>query len=107
MCRSYFADAVSGNHMLEDTHFEEMHTYRLDWQPFEGENGEKPYLRWYLDDEQLYGIGADTLVRLRWVGLGGAGLGGAVLGTTGEGREGGGVVARNVPVWVNLSTKYG
>lgn len=84
---SYFADAVSGNHVLEETHFEDMHTYRLDWQPFEGENGEKPYLRWYLDDEQLYGINSDTLVRRAggWVGVG---VGWAALGQAGLGMCG-------------------
>ena len=68
--RSYFADAVSSNHVLSPTHFEDMHTFRLDWQPGGGEGGEKGYLRWYLDDEQLYGIDDDTLVR---EGAGGGG----------------------------------
>eukprot|EP00903_Cladosiphon_okamuranus_P018365 g16894.t1 len=59
--KSYFADAVSSNHVLSETHFEDMHTFRLDWQPGGGEDGTKGYLRWYLDDEQLYGIDDDTL----------------------------------------------
>lgn len=59
---SYFADAVSGNHILERTHFEDLHTYRLDWQP--GGEGKKGYIRWFLDDVLLYGIDDDTLVSL-------------------------------------------
>lgn len=59
---SYFADAVSGNHVLGKSHFEDMHTYRIDWQPGSVEDGVKGYLRWYLDDVQIYGIDDDTLV---------------------------------------------
>ena len=62
LARSYFADAVSSNHVLSKTHFEDMHTFRLDWQPGGGEDGTTGYLRWYLDDERLYGITDDTLV---------------------------------------------
>ncbi|CAM9322280.1 unnamed protein product [Pylaiella littoralis] len=63
--KSYFSDAVSGNHALSATHFEEMHTFRLDWQPGKEEDGTKGYLRWYLDDELLYGIDDDTLGSFR------------------------------------------
>eukprot|EP00904_Undaria_pinnatifida_P011974 jgi/Undpi1/7907/HiC_scaffold_24.g10379.m1 len=57
--KCYYADAVSANSLLSATHFEDIHTYRLDWQP--GEDGRKGYLRWLLDDVQLYGIDDDTL----------------------------------------------
>ena len=52
---------MSANSVLQDTHFEDIHTFRLDWQP--GGGGRKGYLRWLLDDVQLYGIDDDTLVR--------------------------------------------
>jgi hypothetical protein len=39
--RSYSADAVSANRNLEETHFDELHTYRLEW-----EKGEQGYLAW-------------------------------------------------------------
>ncbi|CBJ31299.1 Beta-1,6-glucan active enzyme, family GH16 [Ectocarpus siliculosus] len=59
--KSYYADAVSSNHVLSETHFEDLHTYRLDWQPGGGDDSSKGYLRWYVDDELLYGISDDTL----------------------------------------------
>ncbi|CAM9973170.1 unnamed protein product, partial [Scytosiphon promiscuus] len=60
---SYLADAVSGNHILTATHFEDLHTFRLDWQPggWGPDGEEKGYIRWYLDDEPLYGIDDNTL----------------------------------------------
>lgn len=52
---------MSANSLLSDTHFEELHTYRLDWQP--SGNGTKGYLKWLLDDKLLYSIDDDTVVR--------------------------------------------
>ena len=52
------ADAVSANHRLKETHFTELHKYRLEWQP-----GKDGYIQWYLDDKFLYSIGANALNR--------------------------------------------
>ena len=41
----YMEDAMSVNTYLEDTHFEEHHVYRLEWQP-----GTDGFLSWYIDD---------------------------------------------------------
>lgn len=41
--RDYVADAISANTGLESTHFEDFHTYRLEWQPGESDG----YLKWY------------------------------------------------------------
>ncbi|CAM9199215.1 unnamed protein product [Discosporangium mesarthrocarpum] len=57
--RSYWADAISSNHQLLRSHFTTMHTYRLDWEP----GKEDGYLRWYVDDEFVYGITSRTVVR--------------------------------------------
>lgn len=46
---SYQADALSANTGIDQSFFEEMHTYRLEWEPLE-------YLRWYIDDNFVYGI---------------------------------------------------
>ncbi|CAM9487594.1 unnamed protein product, partial [Discosporangium mesarthrocarpum] len=43
---------------LEASHFETIHTYHLDWEP-----GEDGYLRWNVDDEFVYGITSNTVVR--------------------------------------------
>ena len=53
--QSYTADAISANTNLYETHFNDFHTYRLEWIP--GENG---YLTWHLDGKFLYGIHADA-----------------------------------------------
>ena len=58
--RSYYGDAVSANHVLSATHFEEMHTYRLNWQP--GTEDRLGFLEWHVDDEMVYSINDDTLV---------------------------------------------
>lgn len=54
--KSYQTDAISANHQLQKTHFTDFHKYRLEWA-----TGSEGYIRWYLDDELLYGITADTL----------------------------------------------
>ena len=54
--RSYQTDAISANHQLSKKHFQKFHKYRLEWA-----TGSEGYLRWYLDDNLLYGITANTL----------------------------------------------
>jgi beta-glucanase (GH16 family) len=54
--KSYLADAISANHALEPTHFEDQHVYRLEWQP-----GEKGYIKWYVDDEFVFSMTQKTL----------------------------------------------
>lgn len=39
--RSYQADAISANTPLEKTHFDDFHTYRLEWEP-----GKDGFVRW-------------------------------------------------------------
>lgn len=51
--KSYLADALSANTNLYETHFTELHKYRLEWIP-----GPAGYLKWYLDDKFLYSIEA-------------------------------------------------
>lgn len=41
---------------LNESHFENMHVFRLEWQP-----GDDGYLRWYMDDEFRFGIDAAGL----------------------------------------------
>jgi len=53
---TYMADAISANTKLKQTHYENLHTYRLEWLP--GENG---YIKWYLDNRFIYGINANAL----------------------------------------------
>ena len=77
--KSYSADALSANTNLTSSHFDDFHTYRLEWQPKLDtvdiprkylENGELDtspasghpgYIAWYLDDEFLYRIDGEAL----------------------------------------------
>jgi len=52
----YQADAVSALTSLSATHWEDFHTYRLEWMP-----GPEGYLAWYLDGEMLYDVPASAL----------------------------------------------
>ncbi len=58
----YMEDAISVNSDLESTHFEEHHTYRLEWQPGNSGDPSNPgYLQWWLDDEFILGIEGTSL----------------------------------------------
>lgn len=54
---TYVADAISANTMLSTTHFEEFHTYRLEWETAKG----KEALKWYLDDDFILEIDQSAL----------------------------------------------
>jgi len=56
----YMEDAISLNTFLDDTHFDNHHVYRIEWQPGPT-NG---YLDWYLDDELVFGINGNSLQEL-------------------------------------------
>ncbi len=53
---SYLSDALSANHDLLPTHFNDQHIYRIEW-----ETGPNGYIAWYLDDEFVYQINAPVL----------------------------------------------
>jgi len=41
---------------ITDSHFKEMHTFRLEWQP-----GEDGFINWYVDNKFRFGILAEGL----------------------------------------------
>ena len=47
---------MQANTNLYATHFEDQHIYRLEWVP-----GPQGFIKWYLDDEYLYGISQNAL----------------------------------------------
>ena len=49
----------NNNTVLNETHFETHHKYKLEWQP--GSNG---YLYWYLDDRIIFGIDGDEVFKI-------------------------------------------
>jgi beta-glucan synthesis-associated protein KRE6 len=56
---SYQCDAVGAMGNLNASFFEEMHTYRLEWEP-----GDEGYLRWYIDGEFRFGIEQEGLDKM-------------------------------------------
>lgn len=54
--QSYQCDSISALSNLHASHWEEMHTYRLEWEP-----GEGGFLRWYIDGEFKFGIEEESL----------------------------------------------
>lgn len=57
---TYQSDALSANMHISSSHFDDFHTYRLEWEPsdFDGNGG---YIRWYADDFLVYGIESNVL----------------------------------------------
>jgi beta-glucanase (GH16 family) len=53
---AYQCDALSSMAQLNESHFQGMHVFRLEWQP-----GEDGYLRWYIDDEFRFGVDGEGL----------------------------------------------
>ena len=51
---SYQSDAISANTNLDASHFDSMHTYRVEWEPDE-------YIRWYIDGELLFAVDSSNL----------------------------------------------
>ncbi|CAB1112410.1 unnamed protein product [Ectocarpus sp. CCAP 1310/34] len=62
--QAYIADAISGLTSLTRTHFHEYHNYKLEWvppPPTRGDAGPRGHLKWYIDDEMVLGIDAETV----------------------------------------------
>lgn len=49
-------DALSGKFIMNQTHFDEFHTYGLYWQPNSSPDAHDGYMRFYVDDEPWYEI---------------------------------------------------
>jgi hypothetical protein len=71
---TYQSDAISANTGLGSSHFEEMHTFRVEWEPPKKANVNRAnvnrtdedksdlgYIRWYMDGEFMYGIEGSSL----------------------------------------------
>ena len=60
---TYQSDAVSANTGLGETHFKNMHKFRVEWEP--PSDGGLGYIRWYMDGEFMYSIEVRTHTRVR------------------------------------------
>jgi beta-glucan synthesis-associated protein KRE6 len=54
--QSYRADGISAITKLQATHFDDFHSFKLEWQP-----GAEGYLIWYMDNEKLFELKQDAL----------------------------------------------
>jgi beta-glucanase (GH16 family) len=52
----YTTDAISANRNLNNTDYEAFHLYRLEWEP-----GPQGYVKWYFDNEFVFGVDANAL----------------------------------------------
>jgi len=59
---SYQTDALSANRNLNSSHYTSQHKYRLEWDPPE-EDGTGGWIRWYTDDQLVFGIPGSSLQR--------------------------------------------
>ena len=57
---TYQSDALSANMPLNDTHYEDTHLYRIEWEP-PAANGTGGYIRWYTDDDFVFGVSGQSL----------------------------------------------
>lgn len=57
---TYQSDAISANTQIDESFFEKMHRYRVEWEPPSEGNGDG-YIRWYLNDHFIYGIHGRSL----------------------------------------------
>lgn len=57
---TYQSDALSANMHINHSHYDEFHTYRVEWEPSD-EEGNGGHIKWFADNELVYGIGGDVL----------------------------------------------
>lgn len=61
---TYQSDALSANMMINSSHFEKQHIYRVEWEPPSSNNDTSDgYIRWFADDQLVYGITSQTLTK--------------------------------------------
>jgi beta-glucan synthesis-associated protein KRE6 len=58
--KTYQSDAISANRQLNKTHYEKQHKYRIEWEP-PNEDGKDGYVKWYTDDELVFGLHGESL----------------------------------------------
>lgn len=57
---TYQSDAISANTEIDESYFEKLNKYRVEWEPpSEGKND--GYVKWYLNDQFIYGIHGRSL----------------------------------------------
>jgi Beta-glucan synthesis-associated protein SKN1/KRE6/Sbg1 len=57
---TYQSDALSANMQLNESHYKEFHTYRVEWEPPDA-NGTGGYIKWFTDGNLVFGIFGDSL----------------------------------------------
>lgn len=57
---TYQSDAISANTQIDESFFDQMNKYRVEWEPPSEEGGDG-YIKWYLNGKFLYGISGQSL----------------------------------------------
>lgn len=57
---TYQSDAISANTQIDESHYQNFNRYRVEWDPPTPGNDDG-YIKWFLNDEFLYGIGGHSL----------------------------------------------
>ncbi|KAL3772837.1 hypothetical protein ACHAW5_009514 [Stephanodiscus triporus] len=57
---TYQSDALSANTQLTKDYFRHYHKYSVEWEP-PNDDGTEGYIKWYLDDNFIYGIKGENL----------------------------------------------
>ena len=57
---TYQSDAISANTQIDESYFNSYNKYRVEWDPPTPGKGDG-YIRWYLNDNFLFGIGGESL----------------------------------------------
>lgn len=57
---TYQADALSANLQLNESHYQNFHRYRIEWEP-PHDDGTGGYLKWFTDEEFVFGVYGKTL----------------------------------------------
>ena len=57
---TYQSDALSANTRLHDTHYQDQHIYRVEWEPPE-KDGSGGYIKWFIDGNLSYGVYGESL----------------------------------------------
>jgi hypothetical protein len=58
---TYQSDAISCNAILSDSHYDEQHLYRVEWEPPNEDYGSRGYLKWFIDGKLITGIYGESL----------------------------------------------
>jgi hypothetical protein len=61
--KDYWSDAVSYNHQLDESFFQQKMKYRVEWELPDNETQSDGFIRWYINDHFVFGINGTGIVQ--------------------------------------------